>query len=63
MQWLASLPEPLRNNLIEALLPEEAAHLIYEWPWWARGEQLPPPGDWRVWLLLAGRGFGKTRTG
>jgi len=24
---------------------------------------LPPPGDWRVWLLLAGRGFGKTRTG
>jgi phage terminase large subunit-like protein len=22
-----------------------------------------PPGDWRVWLLLAGRGFGKTRTG
>ena len=25
--------------------------------------QLPPPGDWRVWLLVAGRGFGKTRTG
>src|SRR5207237_5544012 len=25
--------------------------------------QLPPPGDWRVWLLLAGRGFGKTRAG
>ena len=24
--------------------------------------QLPPEGDWRVWLLLAGRGFGKTRT-
>lgn len=24
---------------------------------------MPPPGDWRVWLLLAGRGFGKTRTG
>jgi len=29
----------------------------------ARDEQKPPPGDWRVWLLLAGRGFGKTRTG
>ncbi len=26
-------------------------------------KQKPPPGDWRVWLLLAGRGFGKTRTG
>ena len=25
--------------------------------------QLPPQGNWRVWLLLAGRGFGKTRTG
>ena len=24
---------------------------------------MPPPGDWRVWLLLAGRGFGKTRSG
>jgi len=29
----------------------------------ARPNQLPPPGDWLVWLLLAGRGFGKTRTG
>jgi phage terminase large subunit-like protein len=28
-----------------------------------RPKQLPPPGDWRVWLLMAGRGFGKTRTG
>ncbi|MFQ5534697.1 MAG: DNA-packaging protein [Sphingomonadales bacterium] len=29
----------------------------------ARPSQLPPAGEWRVWLLLAGRGFGKTRTG
>jgi phage terminase large subunit-like protein len=31
--------------------------------WWvkARANQLPPEGDWSVWLLLAGRGFGKTR--
>lgn len=28
-----------------------------------RAEQLPPPGDWRLWLILAGRGFGKTRAG
>src|SRR5260221_3633428 len=27
----------------------------------ARPEQLPPEGDWRTWLLLSGRGFGKTR--
>jgi predicted phage terminase large subunit-like protein len=29
----------------------------------ARPSQLPPPGDWNGWLLVAGRGFGKTRTG
>src|SRR4030067_581989 len=29
----------------------------------ARPEQLPPPGDWFIWLLRSGRGFGKTRTG
>ena len=34
-------------------------------PWLklARKNQLPPKGDWTIWLLLAGRGFGKTRTG
>src|SRR5438270_10050110 len=32
------------------------------WPAIARPNQLPPPGEWQVWLLLAGRGFGKTRT-
>jgi phage terminase large subunit-like protein len=61
--WLASLPEALRNELIAALSPTEARALLHDWPFWARPNQLPPDGDWRVWLLLAGRGFGKTRTG
>ncbi|MBX9664813.1 MAG: terminase family protein [Novosphingobium sp.] len=30
---------------------------------WARASQLPPDGNWRVWLIMAGRGFGKTRAG
>jgi len=32
-------------------------------PWHdiARPNQLPPPGDWSTWLVLSGRGFGKTR--
>jgi phage terminase large subunit-like protein len=31
---------------------------------WARDAQLAPPGDWWTWwLILAGRGFGKTRSG
>jgi len=29
----------------------------------ARAAQVPPPGDWYAWFLMAGRGFGKTRTG
>ena len=28
-----------------------------------RPNQQAPKGDWRIWLLLAGRGFGKTRSG
>ena len=39
-----------------------AAALETSWPASARPNQLPPAGDWQVWLLLAGRGFGKTRT-
>ena len=30
---------------------------------WADDGQLEPPGDWRVWLMIAGRGYGKTRAG
>lgn len=37
--------------------------LVHHWPFWRRADQTPPQGDWRCWLILAGRGFGKTRTG
>lgn len=40
--------------------------LAVGWGLWkqvARSKQLAPAGDWRIWLLLCGRGFGKTRTG
>lgn len=37
--------------------------LDYWWEFHARPQQLEPPGDWRTWLVMAGRGFGKTRTG
>ena len=60
---LGSRAELPRNELIAALTPAEARALLYEWAFWARPNQLPPNGEWRVWLVLAGRGFGKTRTG
>lgn len=40
----------------------EKAEALHNWPFWARDEQLPPLGEWRTWLIMAGRGFGKTRT-
>jgi len=53
----------LRNAALASLTPEQRSRLRYNWPFWARANQLPPSGDWRTWLVLAGRGFGKTRTG
>ena len=60
---LLSLPADARAQTIASLTPDAAEALLYDWPFWARPEQLAPDGDWRVWLVLAGRGFGKTRTG
>jgi phage terminase large subunit-like protein len=40
-----------------------ATALSTSWRVKARPSQLPPPGSWEGWLILAGRGFGKTRTG
>lgn len=36
---------------------------LYNWQKNARPEQLPPKTPWETWLILAGRGFGKTRVG
>jgi phage terminase large subunit-like protein len=61
---LASEPEELVEELILNLPTPKARELRHLWEFWPRHKgQIPPPGDWRVWLLLAGRGFGKTRTG
>lgn len=61
---LASLAEPTRTQILNSLSEDQASELLYDWRrFWARPSQLPPPGDWSFWLLLAGRGFGKTKTG
>jgi phage terminase large subunit-like protein len=59
----AALPEPRRKKILASLSARERAELEYTWAFWARPKQLEPPGDWRVWMLCAGRGFGKTKTG
>ncbi len=60
---IALLPAAERDRIFSALTEEEAQRLYYDWAYWARPNQLPPPGNWIVWLILSGRGGGKTRTG
>lgn len=61
MNSLALLPERQRQKIIRSLPDEEAIALLYDWEYRARPNQLPPPGNWLVWLFMAGRGTGKTR--
>ncbi len=60
---LARMTREERKAFVAALDETEAALLPFLWEFWARPEQLIPPGDWVYWLPLGGRGFGKTRTG
>jgi len=60
---LRSMTNVSRKKFLARLSDEQAAELIYDWRFWARPDQLAPNGDWSTWLLLAGRGYGKTRVG
>ena len=61
---LASLSDAERTSILAELTKQQARDLLYNWRgFWARPNQVRPPGDWRYWLVQAGRGFGKTRTG
>ncbi len=43
--------------------PEGTCEIYFDWNLWALDKQRPPEGDWTTWLLLGGRGAGKTRAG
>lgn len=61
--YLASLTPEQQAQWLNSLTEAEKAALKWEWKFWARPNQLEPEGDWNTWLILAGRGFGKTRIG
>ena len=61
--WLLDLELPDRQVLMARMNEREQQMLRHHWRLWAHAGQLPPPGDWQTWLILAGRGFGKTRAG
>jgi len=61
--WLANEDPEVRGRVARVLDQRERNEIDWHWEMCARQAQLAPPGDWRVWLILADRGFGKTRAG
>lgn len=60
MEKLALMPEEERSAILQGIDMET---LMWDWKAWARPEQMPPQGDdWSIWMYMAGRGAGKTRS-
>ena len=60
---LALRPESERRWVVRRLTLPQKRTLKEFWPAWAHEGQAPPDGDWPTWLMVTGRGFGKTRAG
>lgn len=61
---IALLPPEERAKRLGVASEQEALELMHSWEFWARPAQLPPSdNDWVLWLVMAGRGWGKTRVG
>lgn len=52
-----------RQDFVAKLDLDLKLWLASHWPFFARPDQMAPDGDWTVWLVMGGRGAGKTRTG
>jgi phage terminase large subunit-like protein len=64
VEGLRGAPPSVVASAIADLSDKEAEALLYDWRGiWARPDQVTPPGEWLTWLILSGRGWGKTRTG
>lgn len=63
LEQLGRLPPTQQQEILSQLSPDELDALAHDWEVIARRNQIAPAGNWRVWLILAGRGWGKTRTG
>ena len=62
-EWLADDADGMQARFLRRIGEEGAALLEHDWDMLARPSQRAPAGDWRFWLLMAGRGYGKTRAG
>jgi phage terminase large subunit-like protein len=63
-EMLDALSSEQRRKWFVSLSDDESEALLHDWAFWARPKQLEPTDrPWVNWLVLAGRGFGKTRVG
>lgn len=53
----------MQKRFLQEMTAEELRALPWLFEFWAMDHQLPPSGDWRTWVILGGRGAGKTRAG
>lgn len=60
---LFDLTEKEQQEIILQFDEKEIQDLIFDFSLWARPSQLPPQKEFSTWAIIAGRGFGKTRTG
>jgi phage terminase large subunit-like protein len=64
MAIMADATEDVQRKALENATAERLLIWDADFEQWAHQNQLPPAGEgWRTWLMLAGRGFGKTRAG
>ncbi len=61
--WLASAPPGIQEEFLTGLSEGALLALPYLFEFWAQPHQLPPEGEWRTWVVMGGRGAGKTRAG
>ncbi len=61
--WIASEPRAVQSEFLDSLTEGELLALPFLFEFWAMPHQLPPEGDWKTWVILGGRGAGKTRAG
>lgn len=61
--WLACADKNTEAAFLEGLDENALAALPWLFEFWALPHQLPPQGDWTTWVVLGGRGAGKTRAG
>lgn len=61
--WLATLAPDVRKTFLAKMTDRQQRSLRTHWNLWAHPGQLPPSGDWHAWMIMAGRGFGKSRAG